>query len=116
MIEVFVLGVFVAYVKLGDLVTIEMGIGVYALLALTVVFVWADGALDREAVWDAVDGAAPGMCHGGHLSRDACQLGPLDAKPARLLSCPGSRLRTARAAAPRCMPVNRIASRGPGPW
>jgi paraquat-inducible protein A len=55
MIEVFVLGVFVAYVKLGDLVKIELDAGVYALLALTVVIVWADGALDREAIWDAFD-------------------------------------------------------------
>jgi paraquat-inducible protein A len=54
MIEVFVLGVFVAYVKLGDLVTIELNAGVYALLALTVVLTWADSALDREAVWDAL--------------------------------------------------------------
>ena len=49
------LGVFVAYVKLGDLVKIELNAGVYALLALTVVIVWADGALDREAIWDAFD-------------------------------------------------------------
>ena len=55
MVEVFVLGVFVAYVKLGDLVKIELGAGVYALLALTVVIVWADAALDREAIWDAFD-------------------------------------------------------------
>jgi paraquat-inducible protein A len=55
MVEVFVLGVFVAYVKLGDLVKIELDAGVYALLALTVVIVWADGALDREAIWDAFD-------------------------------------------------------------
>ena len=55
MIEVFVLGVFVAYVKLGDLVTISPGVGVYALLTLTVVVVWADAALDRQAVWDAID-------------------------------------------------------------
>jgi paraquat-inducible protein A len=55
MVEVFVLGVFVAYVKLGDLVKIELGTGVYALLALTVVIVWADGALDREAIWNAFD-------------------------------------------------------------
>jgi paraquat-inducible protein A len=57
MLEVFVLGVFVAYTKLGDLVKIELDAGVYALLALTVVIVWADGALDREAVWDAFDSA-----------------------------------------------------------
>jgi paraquat-inducible protein A len=55
MIEVFVLGVFVAYVKLGDLVTIGLRTGVYALLALTIVLVWLDSALDREAVWERLD-------------------------------------------------------------
>ncbi len=59
MIEVFVLGVFVAYVKLGDLVTISPGVGVYALLTLTVVVVWADAALDRQAVWEALDAGSP---------------------------------------------------------
>jgi paraquat-inducible protein A len=52
MLEVFVFGVFVAYVKLGDLVTIGLAAGVYALLALTFVLVWMDSALDREAVWE----------------------------------------------------------------
>ena len=52
MLEVFVFGVFVAYVKLGDLVTIGLMAGVYALLALTFVLVWMDSALDREAVWE----------------------------------------------------------------
>jgi paraquat-inducible protein A len=55
MIEVFVFGVFVAYVKLGDLVTIGLLTGVYALLALTFVLVWMDSALDREAVWERLD-------------------------------------------------------------
>ena len=55
MIEVFVFGVFVAYVKLGDLVTIGLAAGVYALLALTFVLVWMDSALDREAVWERLD-------------------------------------------------------------
>jgi paraquat-inducible protein A len=55
MIEVFVFGVFVAYVKLGDLVTIDLETGVYALLALTFIIIWADSALDRHAVWDALD-------------------------------------------------------------
>jgi paraquat-inducible protein A len=55
MIEVFVFGVFVAYVKLGDLVTIGLLTGVYALLALTIVLVWMDSALDREAVWERLD-------------------------------------------------------------
>jgi paraquat-inducible protein A len=52
MLEVFVFGVFVAYVKLGDLVTIGLAAGVYALLALTFVLIWMDSALDREAVWE----------------------------------------------------------------
>ena len=55
MIDVFVFGVFVAYVKLGDLVTIGLLTGVYALLALTFVLVWMDSALDREAVWERLD-------------------------------------------------------------
>lgn len=59
MIEVFVFGVFVAYVKLGDLVHITLDAGVYALLALTIVLIWADSALDREAVWDRLDPRGP---------------------------------------------------------
>src|SRR6516164_2500153 len=55
MIDVFVFGVFVAYVKLGDLVTIGLLAGVYALFALTFVLVWMDSALDREAVWERLD-------------------------------------------------------------
>jgi paraquat-inducible protein A len=51
MIEVFVFGVSVAYVKLGDMVTIRLMTGVYARPALTFVLVCMDSALDREAVW-----------------------------------------------------------------
>ncbi len=42
MLEVLLLGVFVAYTKLGDLVTIQLGPAVYALGVLTVVMVWAE--------------------------------------------------------------------------
>jgi paraquat-inducible protein A len=52
MIEVFVFGVFVAYVKLGDLVHLQLDAGVYALLALMIVLIWADSSLDREAMWE----------------------------------------------------------------
>ena len=58
MIDVFVFGVFVAYVKLGDVVTIVLAVGVYALLALSFVLVWMDSALDREAVWERLDDGA----------------------------------------------------------
>jgi paraquat-inducible protein A len=59
MIEVFVFGVLVAYVKLGDVVTISLGSGVFALFALTFVMTWADGALDRAAMWEALDRSPP---------------------------------------------------------
>lgn len=55
MIEVLVFGVFVAYVKLSDLVHITLDAGVYTLLALTVVVIWADSALDRQVVWQLLD-------------------------------------------------------------
>ncbi len=55
MLEVFVFGVFVAYVKLGDLVQITLDIGVYVLLVLTVMLIWADSALDREEIWERLD-------------------------------------------------------------
>ncbi len=66
MIDVFVFGVFVAFVKLSDLVTIGLAAGVYALLGLTFVLVWMDSALDREAVWERLDhrGANNPPCRG----------------------------------------------------
>jgi paraquat-inducible protein A len=78
MIDVFVFGVFVAYVKLGDLVTIGLAAGVYALLALTFVLVWMDSALDREMVWERLDHrrGADGSCRGlvGAVGCETCGL------------------------------------------
>lgn len=55
MVEVLLLGVFVAYTKLGDLVGIDLGPAVYALGLLTIVLVWAELALDPHAVWDEIE-------------------------------------------------------------
>lgn len=52
MVEIYLLGLFVAYVKLGDLVHIEIGNALYALGALTVAMVAADVAVDDQAVWE----------------------------------------------------------------
>jgi paraquat-inducible protein A len=52
MLEVLLLGVFVAFTKLGDMVHIDLGPAVYALGLLSVVTVWADVSLDPDAVWD----------------------------------------------------------------
>ncbi len=77
MIEVFVLGVFVAYVKLGGLVQIGLQTGVYALLALTIVLVWVDAALDREKVWERLDreDRPDGLPCGGHRAAAAGAVG-----------------------------------------
>ena len=55
MIEIYLLGVFVAYVKLGSLVRIEVGNALYALFGLLLVMVAADAVLDRQAVWEAME-------------------------------------------------------------
>lgn len=55
MIEVYLLGVFVAYVKLIDLVHIDIGFAVYALVGLMVTMVAADAFLDRQSVWEELE-------------------------------------------------------------
>jgi paraquat-inducible protein A len=54
MVEVFLLGVFVAYTKLVDLAQVQVGGAVYALGGLMLAMAAADLALDREAVWSAL--------------------------------------------------------------
>ncbi len=55
MVEVYLLGVFVAYVKLVDLVHIDVGSAVYALVGLMLIGVAADAMLDRAAVWEEME-------------------------------------------------------------
>jgi len=55
MLEVLLLGVFVAYTKLGDLVHIEIGPAVYALGLYSIVIVWAETSLDPQAVWEEIE-------------------------------------------------------------
>jgi paraquat-inducible protein A len=55
MIEVFMLGVFVAYTKLNDLAPVHMGLAVYALGGLMVAMAATDSALDHEAIWERLE-------------------------------------------------------------
>ncbi len=55
MIEVYMLGIFVAYSKLIDLAHVQVGPAVYALGALMIVMAATDASLDPEAVWDALE-------------------------------------------------------------
>ena len=109
MIEVFVFGVFVAYVKLSDLVQIELDAGVFALLALTFVIIWADSALDRQAIWDRLD--RPGMANAPVRVTSLVHVpaGALGCETCGLVSVLGPRIRTVPGVALSCMSANRTA-------
>ncbi|MGI9451264.1 MAG: paraquat-inducible protein A [Geminicoccaceae bacterium] len=51
MMEVFLLGVIVAYVKLADLATIELGVALFAFIGVIILMIAADLALDPREVW-----------------------------------------------------------------
>jgi paraquat-inducible protein A len=76
MVEVFLLGVFVAYTKLIDLVHIEIGIALYALAVLMLTLIAADAVLDRQAVWEAME--RPDIAHADidHAAATARAAGP----------------------------------------
>jgi len=55
MVEVYLLGTFVAYVKLIGMVQIQIGVALYALFATMLLMIAADALLDPEAVWEYMD-------------------------------------------------------------
>lgn len=55
MIEIYLLGLFVAYSRVGAVVHVDVGPAVYALGALMLTMVAADYALDPHAVWEAME-------------------------------------------------------------
>jgi paraquat-inducible protein A len=55
MVEVYLLGTFVAYVKLIDLVQIRIGVALYALFGTMLLMVATDALLDPDAVWEEMD-------------------------------------------------------------
>jgi paraquat-inducible protein A len=59
MIEVFLVGYFVAYSKLGSLVHITPGAGFFALFGFMLVNCAIDVTLDHHAVWEAIDRRDP---------------------------------------------------------
>lgn len=79
MIEVYMLGVFVAYTKLVDLASIHIGIALYALASLMLTMTAANASIDTDAVWEEMERrglvpAIPGATHGPRLSCHACHL------------------------------------------
>jgi paraquat-inducible protein A len=59
MIEIFLLGVLVAYVRLSAIVHIDIGPAIVALGLLTLTVLAADILLDQSAVWEALDERQP---------------------------------------------------------
>ena len=74
MIEVYLLGAFVAYVKLADIATIEIGPALYALGALMLAMAALDATLDAEAVWQALAPHAERPVEGELVRCDSCAL------------------------------------------
>lgn len=60
MVEIFLLGLFVAYVRLSGIAHIDLGPAILALGTLTVTMLAADIMLDQQAVWEALDPRKPG--------------------------------------------------------
>jgi paraquat-inducible protein A len=55
MVEIYLLGLFVAYVRLSGMAAVDLGPAIYALFALMVIMVLADYTLDKQAVWEAME-------------------------------------------------------------
>lgn len=59
MVEIFLLGLFVAYVRLSGIAHIDLGPAILALAALSVTVLLADIMLDQHAVWEALEAQRP---------------------------------------------------------
>ena len=55
MVEVFLLGVFVAFTRLGAIATVQIGTALYALGALILTMVTADFLIDRQTIWEEME-------------------------------------------------------------
>jgi paraquat-inducible protein A len=55
MLEIYLLGLFVAYVRLSGMAIVDLGPAIFALGGLMVVMVLADYTLDEQAVWEAME-------------------------------------------------------------
>ncbi len=59
MIEVFLLGVFVAYTRLGDIAPVTLGLAAFALGALVMAKVASQALLDEHVLWEEIGPPAP---------------------------------------------------------
>ncbi len=101
MVEVFLLGVFVAYTRLGAIARVETGVALYAVGGLMITMVLADAVLDGDSVWERMEErglVSPPAAGSQAISSDAA-----DRKAGRapLIACDEcGRVQHARAGAP----------------
>ena len=79
MVEVFLLGSFVAYTRLQAIATVEVGPALYALGGVMLCMVAADVDLDHEDVWEAFEARGltvqlPPQPQYGYIGCDCCRL------------------------------------------
>jgi paraquat-inducible protein A len=107
MLEVYLLGLLVAYTRLVALAQVHIDVAAYGLVALILTMVAADAALDPDAVWEALEG------HG------ATATPPTDApasasggRPVGCRACHAVAVVSSDASCPRC--GSQLAIRKPG--
>jgi paraquat-inducible protein A len=95
MMDVFMVGILVAVVKLADMASVVPGASLFALVVLIFVLAAAQAALDPDLVWSRVPMAEPALpplrAGEAHLSCDVCELvvRPRDAvRDGHRLRCP----------------------------
>ncbi len=59
MIEVFLLGVLVSLLKLGDIATVTLGVSFWAFAGLIICLAAAVSSIDRRDLWDQLEAARP---------------------------------------------------------
>ena len=59
MIEVFLLGVLVSLLKLGDIATVTLGVSFWAFAGLIICLAASVSSIDRRDLWDRLEGSRP---------------------------------------------------------
>ena len=93
MIEVFLLGAFVAYTRLTALAYVQVGPALYALGLLMLATVAADALLDEDEMWDAISPTPDEPSGPAHLPLVACRSCGLVSHAAEGTACSRCRAR-----------------------
>ena len=55
MIDVYLLGIIVAFIKLADFARVSIGLGLYALIALIIITISSSITLDHHLIWERLE-------------------------------------------------------------